>query len=42
MKLVLTCEHGGNQIPKQYQALFPDKTVLQSHRGFDLGSLDVF
>lgn len=42
MKLVLTCEHGGNLIPKAYQQLFHDKTVLQSHRGYDLGALDVF
>lgn len=42
MKLVLTCEHGGNVIPQKHQHLFHKKTVLQSHRGYDLGSLDVF
>jgi len=43
MKLVLTCEHGGNFIPKEYEALFKDHNdVLNSHRGFDLGALDVF
>ena len=42
MKLVLTCEHGGNLIPQRHKHLFHDKTVLQSHRGFDLGSLDLF
>jgi predicted N-formylglutamate amidohydrolase len=42
MKLVLTCEHGGNIIPQSHQHLFHDKTVLQSHRGYDLGALDVF
>ena len=42
VKLVLTCEHGGNLIPQRHKHLFHDKTVLQSHRGFDLGSLDLF
>ena len=42
MKLVLTCEHGGHVIPQRYQHLFNDNSVLQSHRGYDLGSLDVF
>lgn len=43
MKLVLTCEHGGNYIPIEYNALFTNQeAVLHSHRGFDLGALDVF
>jgi len=42
VKLVLTCEHGGNFVPQEHKHLFYDKTVLQSHRGYDLGSLDVF
>ncbi|MFB9054376.1 N-formylglutamate amidohydrolase [Formosa undariae] len=43
MKLILTCEHGGNTIPKQYLPYFKNiKTTLQSHRGFDIGALDVF
>ena len=43
MKLVLTCEHGGNYIPIEYKAQFINKeAVLHSHRGFDLGALDVF
>jgi len=42
VKLVLTCEHGGNVIPQEHKHLFHDKIVLQSHRGYDLGSLDVF
>ena len=42
VKLVLTCEHGGNKIPKQYQTLFSDETALHSHRGYDLGALDAF
>lgn len=43
MKLVLTCEHGGNNIPKEYASLFEEKqTILKTHRGFDLGALDLF
>ncbi len=43
MKLVLTCEHGGYDIPKEYKALFVNQeAVLNSHRGFDLGALDTF
>lgn len=44
MKLVITCEHGGNTIPEKYQFLFQDselKTRLQSHEGFDLGALEL-
>jgi len=43
MKLVLTCEHGGNNIPIEYAYLFKEhQAILNSHRGFDLGSLDLF
>ncbi|MDW5287719.1 N-formylglutamate amidohydrolase [Formosa sp. PL04] len=43
MKLVLTCEHGGNNIPKKFNTLFKnEETTLHSHRGFDIGALDVF
>ncbi|TYA54774.1 N-formylglutamate amidohydrolase [Formosa maritima] len=43
MKLVLTCEHGGNTIPKEFAFLFKEhQTVLNSHKGYDLGSLDLF
>lgn len=43
MKLVLTCEHGGNNIPKEFTHYFRNhETVLSTHRGFDLGALDVF
>jgi predicted N-formylglutamate amidohydrolase len=43
MKLVLTCEHGGNIIPIKYLPLFGEaEEVLNSHRGFDLGALDLF
>lgn len=43
MKLVLTCEHGGNDIPTKYLPLFKDaEEALNSHRGLDLGALDLF
>ena len=41
-RLVLTCKHGGNRIPREYSALFRGaKRVLNSHRGWDPGALDV-
>lgn len=43
MKLILSCEHGGNEIPQKYRALFLGaEAVLNSHRGYDLGALDLF
>tara|TARA_R110002049_G_scaffold308819_1_gene514226 strand:- start:26596 stop:27288 length:693 start_codon:yes stop_codon:yes gene_type:complete len=43
MKLILTCEHGGNEIPHTFQPYFENEnTILNSHRGYDLGALDVF
>lgn len=43
MKLVITCEHGGNEIPEGQRHLFLSNTkVLQTHRGFDLGALDLY
>ncbi|QXP65508.1 N-formylglutamate amidohydrolase [Polaribacter sp. AHE13PA] len=42
MKLVITCEHGGNEIPEKFHTLFSDKEILNTHRGYDLGALDVF
>ncbi|MFH2003304.1 MAG: N-formylglutamate amidohydrolase [Bacteroidota bacterium] len=42
MKIVITCEHGGNKIPKEYQQIFgPHKNLLASHRGYDIGALDL-
>ena len=42
MKLILTCEHGGNDIPENYKKLFTNKAVLKTHRAYDLGALDAF
>jgi predicted N-formylglutamate amidohydrolase len=41
-KLVLTCEHGGNDVPEKFRHLFeknPD--VLNTHKGYDIGALDI-
>jgi len=41
-KLVLTCEHGGAQIPAPYKKLFAQNTaVLKTHRALDIGALAV-
>lgn len=42
MILILTCEHGGNHIPEVYKNCFISDGVLQTHRGYDLGALDLF
>lgn len=43
MKLILTCEHGGNEIPLKYASYFDDhEDILKTHRGFDLGALEFF
>ncbi len=41
--VVLSCEHGGNKIPREYLHLFADAAeVLNSHRGWDPGALELF
>lgn len=41
--LILTCEHAGNEVPKEYRQLFlKGRPALNSHRGFDPGALDLF
>ncbi|ARS35065.1 N-formylglutamate amidohydrolase [Pontibacter actiniarum] len=43
LRLILTCEHGGNTIPAAYQDLFThEEELLQSHRGYDPGALELF
>jgi predicted N-formylglutamate amidohydrolase len=38
--LLLTCEHGGNRIPREYAHLFRGaRRTLASHRGWDPGAL---
>ena len=39
---LLTCEHGGNRIPAPYRPLFQERqALLNSHRGYDLGALQM-
>ena len=43
MKLILTCEHAFNTIPQEYQDFFINaEEILESHRGYDPGALDLF
>ncbi len=38
--LIVTCEHGGHQVPQAYAALFAGhEPLLQTHRGWDRGAL---
>lgn len=40
--LVLTCEHGGNHVPKAFCDLFARHAdVLKTHRGWDPGALEL-
>ncbi len=41
-KIILTCEHGGAEIPAPYKKLFKHNMgVLKTHRGLDIGALAV-
>ena len=41
-QLVVTCEHGGRQVPRAYARLFAGhEALLDSHRGWDAGALDL-
>lgn len=40
--ILVTCEHGGNRIPAAYRRLFRgQQALLQSHRGYDAGALQM-
>ncbi len=42
MRLLITCEHGGNQVPPAYRHLFRrNGPVLQTHRAYDPGALSL-
>jgi len=39
---MVSCEHGGNEIPAPYTSLFPKAgSLLASHRGYDPGALEL-
>ncbi len=41
-RVLVSCEHGGNRVPKAYTPLFAGAAeVLATHRGFDIGALQV-
>lgn len=38
--VLITCEHGGNRIPRQYRTLFDGhESLLSTHRAYDTGAL---
>lgn len=40
--LVISCEHGGNEVPPAYAALFEGhEALLPTHRGWDPGALEL-
>lgn len=40
--LLITCEHGGNEVPEEYASLFRGaRRILASHRGYDAGALEL-
>ena len=41
-QLIVTCEHGGNSIPRAYRTLFQGADdALASHQGYDPGALEL-
>lgn len=41
--LLLSCEHGGNEVPARLKASFNGhEDILDTHRGWDPGALDLF
>lgn len=40
--LIVTCEHGGHEVPHAFAPLFNEqRSLLNSHRGWDPGALDL-
>lgn len=43
LNLLLSCEHGGNHVPLALRPCFKGyEDVLRTHRGLDIGALDLF
>lgn len=41
-KVIISCEHAGNEVPPAFRHLFEkNPEVLQTHRGLDIGALDL-
>lgn len=42
-KILITCEHGGREIPKEYEKYFEaHRERLETHRGWDIGALELY
>jgi predicted N-formylglutamate amidohydrolase len=42
LPLVISCEHGGNEVPEEFHYLFVGNTdLVESHRGFDPGAAEL-
>ena len=42
MNVIITCEHGGNNIPREYISLFEDDiSILQTHKAYDPGAFEL-
>ena len=42
-KILITCEHGGNQIPKEYRQYFSShQELLHTHWGWDPGAMELY
>ncbi len=42
LRLIITCEHGGNRLPKDFAGLFHKQdALLDSHRAYDEGALEL-
>ncbi|MGB5624070.1 MAG: N-formylglutamate amidohydrolase [Gammaproteobacteria bacterium] len=43
IRWLLTCEHGGNDVPPRWRGRFAGgEPILSGHRGWDRGSLEIF
>lgn len=43
LKLLLTCEHAGNEVPDAYRENFlGQEDLLESHKGYDIGALELY
>lgn len=41
-KAIVTCEHAGNKVPGDYSHIIDEEdTVLETHRGYDIGALEL-
>lgn len=41
-EILVTCEHGGNHVPRAYRDLFEGcRKLLEGHRGYDVGALQL-